>query len=471
MSRLPVALLLLACASAASADRLFADGYEVPVLAPLFPRSGATFALPPGPTADQIAWFMSELASGETTTPEEVAAHFDPSWPVSVGDTINFLAAVRASYPDAVITDVIGLTPIRATLVIDTPGSGEPSGFVVFGTTYGGGRIVQLGVSGFSGSVQYLEDRSLDMQQAADKFETLSPSPALLVGRIGRDGHCTAIVDRHADELRATASIFKLWVLGGAASGIADGAFDESTPITLDASAVVPGSDYGSEPLGTVAPLLDIATLMIGISDNTATDLTHHFVGRPRIDAFIDRSGVAEPTVLKPLLDITEQFQLFQSFPLDVALTYVNGTEAFQQQFIDEQIDPLGPLPGGSYNNVELFTSGSWRASPDDICEVFARHLRLPQGSDAADLVNRALGAQAAQPGVRNAWDRVWYKGGNLASAAGDHVLTHAWLLQDSGEDPFVVVAMSNNPDGGIDEYKVQSITSRILELTAQLPR
>ena len=81
------------------------------------------------------------------------------------------------------------------------------------------------------------------------------------------------------------------------------------------------------------------------------------------------------------------------------------------------------------------------------------------------DLVNHAMGASSAQPDVRNHWDRVWYKGGSLASGNGYHVLTHAWMLENSGEDPYVVVAMSNSEAGGIDQYRVQSITGRVLEL------
>jgi hypothetical protein len=85
--------------------------------------------------------------------------------------------------------------------------------------------------------------------------------------------------------------------------------------------------------------------------------------------------------------------------------------------------------------------------------------------------VDAALGAQAAQPGVRGDFDRVWYKGGSLASGAnGLHVLTHAWMLEDAGNRPYVVVAMSNSVGGGIDEYVVQSVTGRILQLVSELP-
>ena len=137
--------------------------------------------------------------------------------------------------------------------------------------------------------------------------------------------------------------------------------------------------------------------------------------------------------MLTPLLGISEQFSLYYSFPLATALDYVNGSEAFQQQFLEQQIEPLGPVMGGPYANTEILTAGTWRATPLDICAAFAHLRRLPQGSDAIGLADRALGASAAQPEVRNAWDRVWSKGGSLSSAAGFHVLTHAWSCRTPG--------------------------------------
>lgn len=85
-------------------------------------------------------------------------------------------------------------------------------------------------------------------------------------------------------------------------------------------------------------------------------------------------------------------------------------------------------------------------------------------------MIDRAMSAGAAQPNVRSAWDRVWYKGGSLSSGAGFHVLVHAWFLEDAGRDPYVVIAMSNSVSGGIDEFFVQSVTGRILQLVAALP-
>lgn len=470
------AIVLLAplVAQPGHARALYRDGFDPPVIAPLFPPSGNSFQLPPGPVSTQLEWLMSELATGETTTLAEINQHFDPDWlaQVTPAQTQAFINSVRSNYPDAVIRDVVALTPIRATVVIDSPGGKPPHGYLSIGARYSGNQgITLLGVNAYHGSVQHPADQSLTMTQAADKFTTLSTDNGLYVGRIGSNGQCTALVDRNAGVPRATASIFKIYVLGGIGRMIADGPLSAADPVTLVASELAPGGTINSEPLGTSFRVDELTRLMMGISDNTATDLLHERAGRTRMNLAVNQLGMAQPALLTPLLGISEQFHVFRSFPLATALDYVNGDEAFQAQFVVQQIEPLGPLTNPLYFHTQLLTSGTWQATPRDICAAFAALRRLPQGSEAMATVDAALGASAGQPEVRGDFDRVWYKGGSLAVTAGNfHVLTHAWMLEDAGSDPYVVIALSNSSAGGIDQYDIQSITGRLLELVSQRP-
>lgn len=471
------AIACLALAPLAQADRLFADGFQIPVPPSQFPFVAGKYQIPSGPTADQLAWILGEMQSGQTTSSGEVSVHFDPAF--NAANMAAFINSLRGLWPNAVVTDVIGVTPVALTVLINAPGGGAgtssaPSGYVNLQAHYAGSKLVTyFSVTNFYGTVMYAADQTLSLSQAVAKFHTLSSNPALLVGRISRNtGACTALAGGGDAEgqLRATASIFKTWVLGGLADAVAAGSIQSTDTMPLQAAYIAPGGSINSEPLGTPFVVSDLAALMMGISDNTATDHVHHLVGRTTINAFVDHSGVADANVLKPVLDISEQFHLFDSFPLATAQSYVNGTEAFQQQFLDQQIVPLGPdTQSGPYNNVALYTTGSWQASPLDICAAFSRLRREPQGSDAIDLVDHAFGAQVAQPNVRSLWNRTWYKGGSLSSGDGFHVLTHAWMLENTDEDPIVVIAMSNSDNGGIDEYQVQSVTGRILQLVDQM--
>ncbi len=473
MKRLALLLFGLCWMGLLSAQQLYSDGFDPPEIKPLFPLVGGIYQLPPGPTTNQVQWLMGELAAGETTSLAEINAHFDPSALVSTTATQwkSFIDSLRVSFPNAVIRDVVMVTPVRATLVIATPSAPPPYGFMNVGAKYTGGQgIVLFGVSNYGGSVQYPVDQTLSLVQAADKFATLSTSPGLLVGRINSAGVCSEIIGRNSASPRATASIFKLWILGGLGRAIALGAVTSADLVPMVASEIAPGGIINSEPLNTPFPVRDLARLMIGISDNTATDLMHQLLGRPLLDQIIVDYGVAQPDLLRPLLGISEQFHLFTSFNLSTALTYVNGTLAFRYQFLQNQIEPLGPNTGGPFANTTLYTDGSWRANSMDVCRAFGQMLRLPQGSEAIMTVDAAAGAGVAQPEVRNKWQRVWYKGGSLASGTnGFHVLTHAWMLQNAGQDPYVVVAMANSINGGIDQFNVQSVNGRLLQLAYEM--
>ena len=460
--------------------RLYSDSFESPPIVRQFPLVGGAYQLPAGPTTNQLVWLLSELAVGETTTEAEVNTHFDPAWlaQVDAATTVTFINSIRTSYPNAAVVDVIAVTPVRLTVLIDSPSApGAPFGFMSLGARYAGTqRIVLFGVSAFN-NVMFPADQALSLVQAADKFATLSSAPGLFVGRVRPGGVCEPIIERQSTTLRATASIFKTWVLGGVARAVANNTITATTSIPMVASELAPGGIINAEPVGTPFPAGELAILMMGISDNTATDLLHQQVGRPVINQVVSDYAMSQPTVLTPLLGISEQFHVFRSFDLATANSYVNGTEPFQQNFLDTQIVPLGPCCSGPTFHTELLTAGTWRATAADVCRAFAGLRRTAQGSDAFDLVDRAMGAQVAQPGVRNLWDRAWYKGGSLA--AGNpvqfRVLTHAWLLEDTGRDPYVVVAMSNSPSTdpgapGINQFDVQSVLGRILQLTDQLP-
>ncbi|MBZ0223226.1 MAG: hypothetical protein K8F35_09365 [Dokdonella sp.] len=134
---------------------------------------------------------------------------------------------LRSSFSNAIVTDVISVTPLALTVVMASPGAPPPHGFVQLQAHYTGSQLVSLfGVNNFSGSVMYPDDQTLDLAQSVAKFQTLSSDSALLIGRINRaTGACSAVAQANAGTLRATASIFKIWVLGGLADEIAAGRF------------------------------------------------------------------------------------------------------------------------------------------------------------------------------------------------------------------------------------------------------
>ncbi|MBY6203328.1 serine hydrolase [Halomonas denitrificans] len=453
------------------ADVMYRAGFEGDSIAPAFPVVGGDYVLPPEPIGDRLQWLIDELAVGETTTLAEVQARFSPAFdPASIRDFINDV--LRVEFPNGRIIDLISLTPVRATVVIDGDSGPATSGFLQFGVEYAGSNLITLlQVSNFGGTVQFPADQTLTLAQAADKFMTFHPENGLFVGYVDLAGRCQPIEVRDPDVARGLGSIFKTWVLGAVAADIADGIVDRSDPIPLVADERAAGGTINSEPLGTVFDVQDMGTLMMGISDNTATDHLHELTGRIRAGEIVQQYGIADPDELLPFLNISEQFHVFTRFDLPTAESYVDGTEAFQDNFLSTMIEPEGPSFPVSFPffHESLLTSGTWRATASDICRTLAGLRSTPEDFGAFEFVDRAMGSQAAQPNIRAAWDRTWYKGGSLTSGvSGNHVLTHAWLLENEGDfPPFVIVALANNPAGGIDPFEIQSVTNRMAELLA----
>ncbi|MEZ5458264.1 MAG: serine hydrolase [Steroidobacteraceae bacterium] len=439
-------------------------------IVPAFPRNGGLYQLPNYPSTRQLAWVLQQLAPGTTTSLTEINARISPAALANVPPASwqSFFATLRGISPDGIVIDLIAATPTSVTALIGVPGNNASGQFMTLTTGYADERIRSLGASRFAldGSVIFTADQSLTLAQAADRFLTLGDQSSVLVARIDNN-QCSPIEQRNATTPRATASIFKTWVLGALAAAVNDGQISEAQTVTLVAAERVRNSALANEPLGTVFPLADMATEMMGISDNTATDHLHQLVGRTRLEAILPVFNNANPDLLTPFLSVNEQFNLFSGVPLADAQAYATGTEAFQRNYVDTVLEPLGPVTG-TRNNTSVYISASWQATPVDVCNAFAGILRMNDRSPGFVLADRALSAQNAQPGLRNRWERVWYKGGSLNTGAGFNVLTHAWLLQSDSRGTFVVVAMNNSSTPNIDQFASQSLTGRLLQLVDQ---
>lgn len=469
-----VGFILVFMLGQVQAQLIFRDNFGPLDILPLFPESDGVFTLPDEPAPNRILWLIEQLNT-DTTSLAEINANFSANWisQISAVDTQNFIQSVRVSYPNAKITDLQTLSPMEAVVFIE--GSNGQTGFIRMQAIYTLNQGINfLQVQARDNVVQFPEDNNLTLGEAITKFTTFASDTGVLVAYINDDDECQMIDAHNPDQLLATGSLFKPWILGGLAEAVDQGSLLPDQDVEFVASErVFNNTLVNFEPFGTQFKLADLAALMIGNSDNTATDLVHETVGRSVIDDYIDVSGVGDADVLKPLLSVNEQFHLFFSFDLPTATGFVNDTEANQLTFINNQIVPLGPVANFPFSNDSLLTAGSWRASPMDICNNMAALRLYEKGTAARAVVDRAYGAQVAQFRIRPNWDRAWYKGGSLVSGVtGFHVLTHAWMLENNGRWPIVVVGMTNDSAGGITDNgggsKIRSVLARIIELAGQ---
>jgi len=430
----------------------------------LAPDANGITTLPDEQASAQVTWLLEQLSEADTTI-AEINQHFGVG---SALDWQRFLTQLRnEGYSGARVLDLLWATPVSVGFVLGTGEPGAPRGFTQVRAQYAGdGLITFFRVDTTGDTVQFARDQNLTMAQAADDFIATGAENSLVVARIS-NGQCEPILGRNAATPRALASVFKIWVLGGVAQAINEGVLSLDQTIPLQQRLFAQGGQLNSEPLGTPITMQDMATMMMGISDNTATDHLHDLAGRSRMDATVSAFGHATPDLMLPLLNISQHFSLFFSFPLNDSLSYINGTEAEQNEFLTNRIIPIGSVLGGPFANGEVIADAFVQASPLDTCQTFAALRGFDRNSDGFDLIDRALGSAAAQPNIRPFWDRVWYKGGNLIDFTNNQrVLTHAWFLESAEHGQFAVVAFANNRvSGNIDTFDVQSLTSRILQL------
>ena len=436
------------------------EGAEIPSavarfrrpIEPLFRDGTGALQLPAGNAPDQARWVLEQLRRPQTTIDEireRFAAAFLQQFPANqIQQTIQTLREL-ASDPE--VSDLILVTPLQVSAIVHNRNSNGPgfSLFVEAGYTSGSlitGFAVNTGFPRNGTSVQQA-DTDRNFQEIDAVLATLASDTSMYIGRIEND-QCSAIYQRNSTEPLLPASIYKLWVLGALGEGIEAGRISPNEMLPLRADDIVAnGSLIDNEALGTQVSLRDMANLMMGISDNTATDHMARRVGRDRIEQALPRFGHRNRDLITPFLTANEVRHLWFSVPAETVTRYLSGTEEEQRAIVDNDLAPRGSFQSAAFNNFAQGASASWTASAQDVCRGYAGLRRFNNRSAAYDIVDNAAGASAVFLGARNRWDRVWSKGGSLGTNQGQFVFTLSWLLESDNRGAFVIVLMANNPD------------------------
>lgn len=438
---------------------------------PLFPRVNSEFQLPNTPAANQLQWFVDQLAAADTSL-TDINSRFDPSALAAISDTEwrAFIASLRNAMPGGTVQDIITMTPVSVRVLVGIDGNPTSGHFVTLQSRYGTGLITSLGASRFNldGSSVRVEDQNLTFEEATNKLETLAEDVSVLVARIDDTNQCDAIFERRSDTPRGIASVFKIFVMGAVAQAIEDGVLTPDQTIPLTTENQVLGGVINAEPVGTEFDVRDMSTLMLGISDNTATEHLFKLVGRDRNEAIIDQFGFSSREAILPFLSMNEAFHLYFTVPEMDALNYIVETEAGQRAYVTDVLNPLGPVVNFARANVSALVRALWQSTPNDVCAAFAGLRQFPDNSEGFEVLDTALGAETLGVNVRDQWERVWFKGGSLSDNLGLRVLTYAWMFETDARGAYAVIVFTNNDSGAsarIDQSLVGSVALRIAEI------
>jgi beta-lactamase class A len=110
----------------------------------------------------------------------------------------------------------------------------------------------------------------------------------------------------HEDEVFAQASSIKITVLATLFFQAQQGKLKLTDPYTVQSSDLVPDSDImgGLTPGVTRLTLRDLATMMVAVSDNSATNVLIDRVGMPNVNAMLDSLALTHTRLRRKMMDL-----------------------------------------------------------------------------------------------------------------------------------------------------------------------
>ena len=282
------------------------------------------------------------------------------------------------------------------------------------------GRIAGLFFSNYAPAIS--------VDEAVTQIAALPGQTNVLVLKNGEE-----VASHNADTPLGVGSGFKLAVLAALQDQVGAGAhaWDEVVELKPEWKSLPTGilQDW---PDGTPLTLQTLATLMISISDNTATDALIHVVGLEAVEAKGARN--------RPFLTTQEVFKLKD--PKNSALLgrYLSGDEGAKRAVLTG-LATL-PLPDvGVFAGAPVSLEVEWFFTPPELCALLAQVQALPFMTVSSGPINPA------------GWQRVAYKGG---SEPGLLSLT-AWLNGKDGAS-YCVTVTQNDPDAPLDETALAAL-------------
>jgi beta-lactamase class A len=110
----------------------------------------------------------------------------------------------------------------------------------------------------------------------------------------------------HEDEVFAQASSIKITVLANLYLQVQQGKLQLTDPYTVQSSDLVPDSDImgGLTPGVTRLTVRDLATMMVAVSDNSATNVLIDRVGMANVNVMLDSLGLTHTRLRRKMMDL-----------------------------------------------------------------------------------------------------------------------------------------------------------------------
>lgn len=406
---------------------------------PPSPATPDAVEMPDTPVGRQADWVLGELGTDATTTPDEAAERF----------SADFLAAAPVETLLPVFDQLRAAAPWTP---IDLEGTDEAVRVVLTSSAQDLAMDLAVDADGRISTLFFSEpppphDPATSWEGLVEDVEELGASTSLLVADVSADGQCVPRegmpAGSSADEPLPVGSMVKLYVLGAVVDAVGRGELAWTTPLTVtDDVRSLPSGRLQDEPAGTQVTVREAAELMISISDNTATDLLVHAVGRETVERAVGEMAHHDPDALAPLATTRELFWLGWGGGPGLRERWAAADEAGRRAILAEA--PAGPLAVdvASMGTTVVWPSGvDWFATASDLCAAhvaLAERARTPHGEPVTQIMS-------ANPGIEvdgEQWPYVAFKGGSSVATMGG-----SWYAEDEDGDAVVVVLQTAATD------------------------
>lgn len=418
-------------------------------------------ALPDTPVGRQLAWVLEVInARAGEVSEAELREHFSVTFLAAVPPAelqATFAAIAADAAPLRIVEVAPGASDSELQALADARGMAVLIGISLEAST---GRI---GALLFDAPVDLESDRPQSWEAVEASVAALAPRSNFLVARV-EGGDCTPLHGAASDERLALGSAFKLYVLAELSRQIEAGTLGwETTIVVRDELKSLPSGLLQDQPAGTEVSVLDVATPMIAISDNTATDHLIDRLGRENIEAAQSTFGHGAPERNIPFLSTRELF-LFKLAVSDA------DVEAYLAADVPAKRAFLGTLAAQAPSLTEAaawveprrIDELEWFASPEELCRLMAAldvRSALPGLGPIAEVLSRNPGL----PIDAAAFPYIAFKGGSEPG-----VMNLTWLVHaQSGSRYFVSIGL-NDPSAPIaDEASALRTALGIFDLLA----
>lgn len=281
------------------------------------------------------------------------------------------------------------------------------------------------------------------------------PGEASFASAALSDGAPSMSAGHEADRPLAIGSAFKLWLLAELSRQVQAGERRWNEVVALDRRSI-PGGTLQAWPRGAPVTLHTLAALMISVSDNAATDILLHRLGRDNVERMMERIGVASAARNRPLLS-TLELAAIKTGPAPRLNLWRQADEAGRRRLLaDYAAIDASRIDISRFSGDPLALDVEWYASASDLVRTMDWLRR--NGDDTAREI-LAINP-AVPPGQRGDFAYLGYKGGSEPG-----VISLTWLVRTRVGRWHVVTGSWNNPAAPVDEARFAALMQRAVQL------